>query len=310
MNMKKMIGKLLTRIPYIRYAYLYKHNSSFRPGHYYSPVADVDDLAERQAYIWAKKSLPGIDLNEETQSEFMTYLLNNELSFDIPWEREPSKRYYGNSPTYQYVDGAVLHAMMAKYRPRNVIEVGSGSSSACMIDASEMHGLNTRFKFVEPEPQYCLDKVLKKDDYNNTGVTLIREWVQKVPPAEFKVLGENDILFIDSSHVSKPGSDVNYLLTEILPTLNKGVIIHFHDIYYPFEYTKEYLLELKLLWSEVYSVHNFLLFNSSFKILFFSDYMRLKVAEDPSLASKFPQAASSPFFNHPVRPKNLWIQRI
>jgi len=155
-----------------------------------------------------------------------------------------------------------------------------------------------------------LDNVLKKGDYNNIGIKLIRERVQKVSPADFSILEKNDILFIDSSHVSKPGSDVNYLLTEILPTLNKGVIIHFHDIYYPFEYTKEYLLELKLLWSEVYSVHNFLLFNSSFKILFFSDYMRLKVAEDPSFASTFPQAGSSHFCNHPVRPKSLWIQRI
>jgi hypothetical protein len=309
--MKKLIGKILTRIPYVRYAHLYKRNSSFRPGHYYSPVADVDDLRERQDDIWAEKKLPGIDLNEDAQKEFMTYLLNNESKFDIPWDKEPSKRYYGNIPSYQYVDGIVLHAMMAKYTPRNVIEVGSGASSGCMIDAKEKHGFKTKFMFIEPEPQWCLEKVLKKDDYKNTEITVLKERVQKVSPDEFKILGENDILFIDSSHVSKPGSDVNYLLTEILPTLNKGVIIHFHDIYYPFEYTKEYLLELKLLWSEVYSLHNFLLFNSSFKILFFSDYMRLKVNNNSSsFASDFPQAKSSAFCNHPVRPKNLWIQRV
>jgi hypothetical protein len=134
--------------------------------------------------------------------------------------------------------------------------------------------------------------------------------VQEVSASEFKVLQRNDILFIDSSHVSKPGSDVNYLLTEVLPLLNSGVIIHFHDIYYPFEYTKEYLLELKLLWSEVYSVHNFLLFNDSFKILFFSDYMRLQLTEDPSFAASFPQAGASQFCNNSIRPKNLWIQRV
>jgi hypothetical protein len=307
--LNKITGNILTRIPYIRYAYLYKHNSSFRPGHYYSPVADIDDLKERQADIWAIKKLPGIDLNEDAQKEFMTYLLNNEPGFNIPWEKQPSKRYFGNRPSYQYVDGIVLHAMMAKYAPANVIEVGSGASSGCMIDAKEMHGLKTKFIFIEPEPQWCLDKVLERDDYKNTGITILKKRVQKVSPDEFKILGENDILFIDSSHVSKPGSDVNYLLTEILPTLNKGVIIHFHDIYYPFEYTREYLLELKLLWNEVYSLHNFLLFNSSFKIIFFSDYMRLKLA-DNSFASNFPQAKISPFCNHPVRPKNIWIQRV
>ena len=305
-----MIGRILTRIPYIRYAYLYKHNSSFRPGHYYSPVADVDDLREREDEIWAPKLLPGIDLNEEGEKEFLTYLLNQETALDIPWKSEPHKRYYGDSPSYPYVDGIVLQAMVAKYRPRNVFEVGSGSSSGCMIDISEKYGLGTKFTFIEPEPQWCLSKILKKEDYEKPGVTILKKRVQEVSTAEFKILQRNDILFIDSSHVSKPGSDVNYLLTEVLPILNSGVIIHFHDIFYPFEYTKEYLLQLKLLWSEVYSVHNFLLFNDSFKILFFSDYMRQKLNEDPSFARAYPQAATSPFCKHPIRPKNLWIQRV
>jgi predicted O-methyltransferase YrrM len=309
-DMKKFIGKVLTRIPYIRYAYLYKHNSSFRPGHYYSPVADVDDLREREAGIWISKALPGIDLNENDQKEFMTYLMNHEPGFNIPWKKEPSRRYYGESPSYPYVDGVVLYAMMTRYRPRNVIEVGSGSSSGCMIDANEVFKMKTNFTLIEPSPEHCLDKVLKRQDYEKHKINLIAKKVQEVPPATFKILQENDILFIDSSHVSKPGSDVNYLLTEILPLLNEGVIVHFHDIYYPFEYTREYLLELKLVWNEVYSLHNFLLFNNHFKILFFSDYMRLKIREDSSFASNFNQANNSLFCNHPIRPKNFWIQRV
>lgn len=308
--MKKFIGKVLVRIPYIRYAYLYKHNSSFRPGHYYSPVVDVDELHERQAEIWAPRELPGIDLQEDAQKEFLTYLLDNEAEFNIPWKKEPSRKYYGESPSYQYVDGVVLYAMVAKNRPRNIIEVGSGASSGCMLDASVQYGLGTSFTLIEPMPQYCLDKVLQPGDYEKHNITLIAKKVQEVPPSVFQRLQRNDILFIDSSHVSKPGSDVNYLLTQILPTLNEGVIVHFHDIYYPFEYTREYLLELKLVWNEAYSVHNFLLFNSRFRILFFSDYMRQKLSEDNSFAAQFPQAGTSPYCNHAVRPKNLWIQRV
>jgi len=308
--MKKMIGRILTSIPYIRYAYLYKHNSSFRPGHYYSPVANVDELRQRQDQIWAPKLLPGIDMNEDGQKELLAYLMNRETEFDIPMKNEPLKRYSGDSLSYPYVDGIVLQAMIERYRPANVFEVGSGSSSGCMLDVSEKIGLRTTFTFIEPEPQWCLAKVLRKEDYNKTGIKIIEKKVQDVPASEFKRLQSNDILFIDSSHVSKPGSDVNYLLTQVLPILNSGVIIHFHDIYYPFEYTKEYLLELKLLWNEVYSVHNFLLFNSSFRIRFFSDYMRLKLTKDASFASSFPKAATSQFCNNPIRPKNLWIQRV
>lgn len=307
--MKKLIGKILTSIPYIRYAYLYKHNSSFRPGHYYSPVADVDDIRARQDQIWGPKSLPGINMNEEAQHVFMEYLLENETALNIPWTNEPPKRYYGESASYPYVDGIVLYTMMVKYRPRHVIEIGSGSSSGCMIDASEQHGLQTAFTFIEPEPQYCLDKVVPPTDYEKAKVQVIRKKVQEVPADTFRILQRNDILFIDSSHVSKPGSDVNYLLTQVLPILNEGVIIHFHDIYYPFEYTKEYLLDLKLVWSEVYSLHNFLLFNTSFDILFFSDYMKLKLNEKASTISQHPKVASSHFCQHPTRPKNIWIQR-
>jgi predicted O-methyltransferase YrrM len=308
--MKKLIKKILTSIPYIRYAYLYKHNSEFRPGHYYSPVADVDELRERASVIWAPKQLPGIDLNEAGQKEFLKYLLENEADFNIPFEKKPPRRYFGESPSYQYVDGIVLYAMMIKYKPKNVIEVGSGSSSGCMLDASEDRELNTSFTFIEPAPQYCLEKVVGREDYEKHTIDLVNKKVQDVPLDTFATLQQNDILFIDSSHVAKPGSDVNFLLTEVLPRLNKGVIIHFHDIYYPFEYTREYLLELKLLWSEAYSVHNFLLFNNSFKILFFSDYIRNTLNEDDSFASEFPGFASSKFWSHPVRPKNLWIQRI
>jgi predicted O-methyltransferase YrrM len=308
--MKKLIGKVLTNIPYIRHAYLSKHNSRFRPGHYYSPVPDVDELRERQSEIWAPRDLAGIDLNEADQKDCLAFILNNESSFDIPEKKTPSKLYYGESFSYPYVDGVVLHAMMAKFRPKNVIEVGSGSSSVCMIDASAQHQIGTRFTFIEPDPRLCLDKVLNKEDYDRYGVSLVEKRVQDVPPAEFRKLEKNDILFIDSSHVSKAGSDVNYLLTEILPILKTGVIIHFHDIYYPFEYTREYLLDMKLVWNEVYNVHNFLLFNSSFKILFFGDYMRHKVKENASFVSGLPQAGTSPLLRHPMRSKNLWIQRV
>ena len=308
--MKKFIGKVLTSIPFIRYAYLYKHNSNFRPGHYYSPVVNLDEIREREDELWAPRDLPGIDLQEDAQKEFLTYLLNNEADFGIPVNKEPSRKYYGEAPSYQYVDGVVLFAMVAKNRPKNIMEVGSGASSGCMLDASNKYGLGTSFTLIEPYPQYCLHKVLQPEDYENHNITLITDIVQKVPPSAFQRLQQNDILFIDSSHVSKPGSDVNYLLTQILPTLNPGVIVHFHDIYFPFEYTREYLLELKLVWNEAYSVHNFLLFNTQFKILFFGDYMHQKLVEDKNFAAEFPQAVNSRFCNNAIRPKNLWIQRV
>jgi hypothetical protein len=105
---------------------------------------------------------------------------------------------------------------------------------------------------------------------------------------------------IDNSHVSKTGSDVNYVMTEILPRLNKGVLIHIHDIFFPFEYPKDWLLDLKLNWNEIYVVHNFLLFNDHFEILFFSDYMQQKLGHE--YRSRIPL-----FFKD--RPGSLWLRK-
>ena len=160
--------------------------------------------------------------------------------------------------------------MLNKLKPRKLIEVGSGFSSALILDTKdEFLKYPIELTFIDPNPQDRLTALLKDEDYKTT--TIIKDIVQNTSIETFRELKENDILLIDNSHVSKTGSDVNYLMTDILPNLNKGVVVHIHDIFYPFEYPKEWLFNTRLNWNEIYSVHNFLLFNSAFKILFFSD---------------------------------------
>tara|TARA_Y100000310_G_scaffold342459_1_gene445813 strand:- start:12247 stop:12681 length:435 start_codon:yes stop_codon:yes gene_type:complete len=91
--------------------------------------------------------------------------------------------------------------------------------------------------------------------------------VQEIPFEFFKRLKKGDLLFIDSSHVVKSGSDVNYIILEILPRLNKGVIIHFHDIYLPYDYNR-FVLKSFWDWNETSLLRAFLIFNKKVKILF------------------------------------------
>lgn len=97
--------------------------------------------------------------------------------------------------------------------------------------------------------------------------------MEHLPLDFFSNLAANDILFIDSSHVGKIGSDVLYELFEILPRLQEGVIIHFHDVFYPFEYPREWVESFHWAWNETYFLHAFLQYNQTFKILFFNDYL-------------------------------------
>jgi hypothetical protein len=298
---QEKMKKLLSRIPYLRYAFFYRQNSRHRPGHYYSPVVDQQELRSRQDVIWdIKKELPGIDLNIAEQRSWFERLID--AGKKIPFQNTAGGkwRYYYDNKTYPLSDGLVLFMILNSLKPKRLIEVGSGFSSALILDTKdEFLKYPLELTFIDPNPQDRLMGLLREEDHKST--TIVKDIVQNTPPQTFKKLQENDILLIDNSHVSKTGSDVNYLLTEILPILNKGVIVHIHDIFYPFEYPKEWLLDLKLNWNEIYSVHNFLIFNNAYKIIFFSDFIQHQF--EGELKDKVPQ-----FFEG--RPGSLWIQKI
>ncbi|MDO6433207.1 class I SAM-dependent methyltransferase [Flavitalea sp. BT771] len=297
-----LLGKILSKIPYIRYAYYYRRYSLHRPGHYYSPVINLDEIASRKAQIWnSKKELPGINLNDAEQETFIQPL--SDAAALIPFKSQPnqtSHRYYFDNKTYAHADGLVLFSILMHFRPKRVIEVGSGFSSSLMLDTNDTLLNNSiHFTFIEPNPDMTLNSLLRKEDYQNTDVKV--NLVQDVDPQIFSTLKENDILLIDNSHVSKTGSDVNYLMTEVLPRLNKGVLIHIHDIFYPFEYPQDWVFEHRLNWNEIYVVHNFLLFNNAFEIVFFSDYMQQKMKA--TYADKIPL-----FFKD--RPGSIWLRKV
>lgn len=152
---------------------------------------------------------------------------------------------------------------MRHYKPRRIIEVGSGVSTYCISAAldrnrEEAAGPST-ITCIEPNPSDSLRRFGK--------ATLLAERVQTLAPGFFSVLEANDLLFIDSSHTVKPGGDVNYLILEVLPRLRKGVIVHFHDIYFPYDYQRD-LLRTFLQYSETALLHAFLIGNSLARIVF------------------------------------------
>jgi len=125
---------------------------------------------------------------------------------------------------------------------------------------------------VEPYPQRLRSLLLPGDEER---MELLDVPLQEVDPARFAELEENDILLVDSSHVSKVGSDVHRILFDILPLLAKGVYVHFHDIFYPFEYPEAWIMK-GIAWNEAYLVRAFLQYNRAFEIVLFNTYLELK----------------------------------
>lgn len=241
-------------------------------GHYYSPIPSTEEILRRERQIFGiqKKEIDGIDLNEEAQFNLLEKL--KDYYRDLPFEDSPKDglRYFYRNGSYPYSDAVFLYSMMRHFQPRTIIEIGSGYSSALMLDTND-HFMKNQCKcyFIEPYPSRLLS-VLKEGDLKTHK--LYKNLVQEVRLDVYKELKENDILFVDSSHVAKTGSDVNHIFFNILPSLNQGVLIHFHDIFYPFEYPKEWVLN-KWAWNEDYILRAFLQYNSSFKIVLFNTFL-------------------------------------
>ncbi|GLB24132.1 hypothetical protein LXJ15735_03730 [Lacrimispora xylanolytica] len=273
----------------------------FPYGHFYSLYHNLEEIQFHANLLFSKeKEIKDIDLNEEAQ---IGILYTMSLLYDsIPkWEdindctTTYSLRYKFNNPNLSPGDAVGLHCMLRILKPKKVIEIGSGYTSAVMLFTNEHYLSNkVNFKFIEPYPD-LLNSLLKPSD----EIDLLPTPLQNVSFDIFENLEEGDVLFIDSIHVSKVGSDVNYLFFEIFPRLKKGVYIHLHDIFYPFEYPKEWIFSGKV-WNELYLLRAFLQNNYNYKILFFQNIMEKRHKD--KFMEKWP-------LNAPIHGGSIWLQK-
>lgn len=282
MGVKKLIKRVINKLPYCSSIYednqLYKKNACYPPGHFYSPIVSVEDIKIRERNIWEYDSdlIYDIDLKVTEQLNLLKMFERYYTQIPFKENKQEGLRYYFKNDYYSYTDGIILYSFIRHFNPKQIIEIGSGYSSALMLDTNECFcNNNISLTFIEPLPDRLKSLIKESDDGN---CIIIEKPVQDVQVNIFSNLDDGDILFIDSSHVSKTGSDVNYLLFNIIPKLKKGVIIHFHDIFYPFEYTKEWVFGGRN-WNEVYLLKAFLMNNNQYEILFFSHYMHQKYTE-------------------------------
>jgi hypothetical protein len=243
------------------------------PGHFYSPITNPGEMhSNKKAIFDPNRALNGIDLNLPEQKSLLEEF--KELYKRLPFKKEKNKehRYYYENEFYSYSDVIFLFCMMLKYKPHKIIEIGSGFSSAAMLDINELFfDDKIDLTFIDPYPGVFKSLARKGDSYN-----LIPEKIQNVDINIFKSLERNDFLFIDSTHIAKTNSDVLFELFEILPSLQPGVKIHVHDIFFPFEYPEDWVLNQNRSWNEIYFLRSFLMYNSAFSIKQFNTCAQVK----------------------------------
>lgn len=236
------------------------------PGHFYSPLTAESDISRALTWVQA----PGVDLAQERQLA-LAARLQPQLA-----EPTPGPRYVASNAMFGPADAAVYRAMLTHLRPARVLEVGSGFSTAVALDEADANPALAGLEItcIEPYPERLLG-LIQASDYaasDRGRLTLVRQPVQDVDPAVFGRLGAGDVLFVDSTHVVKAGSDVVWLFLHVLPRLAAGVVVHVHDVFWPFEYPAPWLRQRRD-WTEAYLLHAFLAGNTSWEILLFSSWL-------------------------------------
>jgi hypothetical protein len=252
-----------------------RHSTGFvmesSPGHFGSPIPALNDIRSREEQVFGiPTTIAGVDLREQEQLDLVSRFA--ELCGDQPFTSHPEEgnRYYFENSLFSYGDAMMLHCVLRHFRPRRLLEVGSGFSSAVILDTDDKFlGGSLTCTFVDPYPQR-LRGLLRGEDAARHS--LVVKPVQAVPLELFDELHSGDVLFIDSSHVSKVGSDVNHLVFEVLPRLEPGVLVHIHDVFFPFEYPREWIYQGRA-WNENYLLRAFLMFNTAFEIVVFNSYL-------------------------------------
>ncbi len=252
----------------------YADCGKWQPGHPLSPIPDLNEIRQQADIIWHEtgKEIPGIYTHEKQQLNLLESFIPYIDTFPaFPETKQKNFRYFTSNGSYGIGDAFFLYSMMRHFKPQRIIEVGSGFSSALMLDINDRFFNNhITFTFIDPSPERLLSALTLAD---KEKTCIIAKQVQKVSLDVFKQLKKNDILFIDSSHVSKIGSDVNYLFFDVLPQLAPGVLVHIHDVCWGFEYPKEWVLHEQRFWSEQYLLRGLLMYNHVFRIILFSSFL-------------------------------------
>ena len=270
------------------------------PVHYYQPIPDSRELPNS---LWSGRSLmSGIDMNEQFQIELLSKFhaaFGSEYDRFLASSSDPLQFHFSQT-VFPPVDAEILYCMIRHFKPRRMIEVGSGMSTLLAAEAvrrNKMEGYPCSFTAIEPYPREFLRRGVP-------GLTeLLETKVQSVPAERFYALESNDILFIDSSHVIKIGGDVIYEYLDLMPRLQSGVIVHCHDIFLPAEYPKSWVLENRWFWTEQYLLQAFLAFNSGFEVMLAGSFLHLSHSEKL-------KAAFASYNPGTVWPGSFWMRRL
>jgi hypothetical protein len=268
--------------------------------HYYEPMYNHKKYLGHS--LLDARRLPGIELNEKGQLSWLNKFEYADELMRFPSMPTTDGSYYYKNPNFAEGDAECLYSLIRLCKPKRIIEIGSGFSTlmaraAISQNQREDGEYLCHHQCIEPFEMHWLEGI--------KGIEVIREKVEKVDLSLFQQLGSNDILFIDSSHMVRPQSDVLTECLEILPTLNKGVLVHIHDIFTPSDYLEHWLQDEVKFWNEQYLLEAFLSCNPHFEIIAAVNYLNRNFPVE--VGKKFPMLVQN---SKHIEPGSFWIRKV
>jgi hypothetical protein len=253
---------------------------------YYSPLPSILQLDKNRQRWYKPSGFVGVHYDVAKMEELADRLIreySGEYFKTLSHDELVREGYgYGLTP----IDALFLYCMLREYRPPRFLEVGSGVSTCIARAAGLRNGESGPMMDIVSVDPYAFPKLHSLKD-----IRIIPQQVQDFPLRDFEALQSGDVLFIDSTHVVRIDGDVSYLVLEVLPRIANGVIVHIHDI--PFPYNVPYPADGNMFqaawpvyWTEAMLVQAFLAFNTSYKILLSTPLIRHH--DDAFLAQRIP----------------------
>jgi predicted O-methyltransferase YrrM len=235
--------------------------------HYYEPLFDFEKLKKN---LYKDRNLPGINFNLNRQvNNLSNFVYANEL-LELNLKKKSSNYNFNiENKFFEHGDAEIYYQLIRYTKPKNILEIGSGQSTLIALEAikknKDIDKINTKITCVEPYENVWI---------NQLNIKILRKKIEDIDKNYYLNLKSGDILFIDSSHVIRPQGDVLKIFLEIIPKLNKGVMIHVHDIFTPKDYPNKWLINENKFWNEQYLVEALMMNKDKYEIYLMLNYLK------------------------------------
>ncbi len=250
------------------------HNVNIVPANFYSNIPTIDDIKNSFEYRGDKLDWYDQVFDKEKIEQFIDVITPYAEEFSPPLKgnRENPAEFFWENPAFSFSDAMSYYCMIRHFKPDNILEIGAGFSTLVADCALKKNG-SGRLTLIEPYPKAFLGQIDSVD-------TIIESFVQDIPLAELIEMIEGvDLWFIDSTHTVKVGSDCLYLYLNVMPRIATELIVHSHDIFLPYGFPKEHVMEQHIYWTEQYLLYAYMLDNPKVDVLFGSTYASRQLPE-------------------------------